>query len=501
MAPKYVLGLDAGSEGARCLVADLRGQPVAFASQPWSYDTPPDLAPLGKEFSPQAFWGVLCQVVREALGQAGVSPSDVLAVSATSQREGLVFLDSAGQEIYAGPNIDLRALIEGLSLDEEFGPQLYRITGHRPSFLFAPAKLRWFQNHRPRDYERIAHVLPLNDWITYRLCREVAISPSSAGEAGLLDIARRAWPRELTQVFDLPQALRPPLAEAGARVGRVTAGAAEQTGLAPGTVVALGGPDTQCGLLGMGVVEEGQAGLVAGWSASLQMALAQPLLDEQARIWTGCHLLPGKWVLEGSLGEAGSVYRWLKELLLPSADYDLLEQLARGVPPGAEGAMALLGPQAMDMGHLGVRLGGILFPVPLTVGKMEPRHLIRAFLENLCFAARANARQLEEIAGLEIKAFSLGGGLARSQLLAQILAHVLYRPVRASQFPHVSALGAAMCAAVAVIHSSLEDACRAMQPPFRTWEPEVERAAEYQECYQRWLKLSQEMARLSQEVL
>ncbi|MBI4297330.1 MAG: hypothetical protein HY676_02225 [Chloroflexi bacterium] len=504
MATKYLMGLDAGSEGCRCLIVDLQGQAVAFASRSWSYETPGDLAPLGREFDPRTFWRAIAQTIQDALAASGASPKDILAVSATSQREGLVFLDAQGQEIYAGPNVDLRAFMEGMALDEEFGQEIYAITGHRPSFLFAPAKLRWFCSQRPKDFERIACALPLDGWVTYRLCGEAAVAVSSVGEVGLLDISQGDWSERLRKLLDLPSGIYPPLGSAGARVGVVTPRAAQETGLAPGTPVALGGADTQCGLLGMGVYAEGQGGIVAGWSASLQLPLERPLIDKESRIWTGCHAFPGRWVVEGNAGEVGSVYRWLKDILFPgdgSEGYVSLEAAAQASPLGAEGTLALLGPQLMDMGRLGLRLGGFLFPVPRSLGAVSRGHLARAFLENLAFALRANCAQLEAISGIEVSGMHVGGGLSRSHLLGHILAHVLYRPVKVSAQPHVSTLGAAMAAGAATVYSSLEEACQAMLPPFQTYEPEALIAAEYQECYGRWQKLAQGLEQLGPEVL
>jgi len=178
-----------------------------------------------------------------------------------------------------------------------------------------------------------------------------------------------------------------------------------------------------------------------------------------------------------------------------------MEAEADKAPLGADGALALLGPQLMDMSNVGVKLGGFFFPVPRTVGQVGRGHLARAFLENLAFALRANRDRLEAISGLTLDDFRLGGGFSRGSLFPQVLADVLNKPVKAPAFPHVSALGAAMAAAASCAYSSLEEACKAISPTFRTYEPRVVQAAEYQECYERWLKLAKAMDDLGQEVL
>ncbi len=130
-----------------------------------------------------------------------------------------------------------------------------------------------------------------------------------------------------------------------------------------------------------------------GWSAPVQMVLDSPVIDVEARTWTSCHLFPQRWLLESSTGEAGNVYRWLSELLFDSSNgqvYDIMDKLALESPPGAEGVKAFIGPQATNMSSLGMRYGGFLFPVPTSVTNVSKAHLVRAALENLSYAIKAN---------------------------------------------------------------------------------------------------------------
>ena len=452
MSPKAngcVLAIDWGSGSVRAAAVDLRGRQVGFEQAPLVPDTPPELAPFGKEFRPEKVWRLVVKVVRGALKGARVKGSQVLAVSATSQREGIALLDRDGHELYLGPNIDVRALLEGQVIDQEHGGEVYRTTGHTPSLLFAPARLRWFAQHRPGLFHQVRWVLPLDGWITFRLTGEAAAERASAGEAGLLDIRRRAWARDLLGRLDVPAQALPPLVDAGAIVGGMTRKAAGEFRLPVGTPVVAGGPDTQCGLLGMGVIAPGQIGIVAGTTAPVQMALSQPAMDAAARTWTGLHVLPERWVLESTVTDAGGAYRWLGEILGEGAadPFESLEKLAAKAPPGVNGVVGHLGPRLGDMSDLSPRWGGFLFPVPFFVGPVERGHLVRGALENLAFAVKANIAQLEAISGCAPPGVALGGGMARSRVLAGMLADVLGTEVSRFRTHEVTAAGAAMCAA------------------------------------------------------
>jgi autoinducer 2 (AI-2) kinase len=492
----YLLAFDAGTSAGRCALFDREGRLVARSYHPWGYTSPPELAPMGKEFDPAAFWDLLAGAARDCLRQAGISAERVAAVSATSQREGMVFLDRAGAAIYAGPNIDLRGLFGGLAIDEAHGAEVFATTGHLPSLLFGPARLAWFRDNAPEAYAAIALVLPIDAWVVHRLCGEAAVSPASANECGLVALETRTYATDLLETLDLRTDFLPPLAETGTLAGRLTEAVAAATGLRPGTPVAVGGPDTQCGLLGMSLTDPGALGIVAGSTMPLQQTVGAPLRHESAALWTGCHVIPDGWVVESGAGDAGHGYAWLAALLsgallrgapAPESAYGELEAAAAAVPPGGEGALAFLGPGVMDMSNLKALTGGTLHPVPVGLTGLGAGHLARAALENLAFAMRANADQLAALAGVRAGVAHLCGGLSRSRLLGEIAAAVLERPVRPQEAPEATALGAAIAAAVAAgLYPDLRSAAAAMTRPAAPIEPDPSLAAEYTDHYERW---------------
>jgi sugar (pentulose or hexulose) kinase len=55
MPASHILVIDAGTSGVRCLVTDLEGNIISLCYQKWDYQSPDDIAPLGKEFNTDAF--------------------------------------------------------------------------------------------------------------------------------------------------------------------------------------------------------------------------------------------------------------------------------------------------------------------------------------------------------------------------------------------------------------------------------------------------------------
>ena len=480
---EVVLGIDLGSTSVRCLITDLKGRPVSLCSRAWFSYTPEELAPLGREFAAEQLWQTICETIQEALQKIG--GGKLVGVSATAQREGVVFLDRRGRELYAGPNLDLRALSEGAQLDQEFGGQIHSLTGHLPSFLFAPAKLKWFKKHRPEIYSQIATVLSLDGWIIYRLTGELVGEFCAFGELGLLDIHAHQRSPELEELLQIPDAF-PRLGRAGERAGGINRKAASETGLPEGVPVSLGSSDTQCGLLGLGLRQVGEVGIITGWSCAIQMLLDRPVFDR--RLWTGGYPLSGTWVLESNAGDLGSAWHWLGEIL--GEDEARMDRLAEKALR-CSGTLAWLSPQAMDMTQLGMRWGGFLFPLPPQLAGVDRASLIRAALEGLCFAIKANLLQLEEVSGERARRIGLGGGLAQSRTFSQILPQVLGQPVLQARLKEISALGAVICAAAGADRfPSLEEAQEAMKAELQLLEPDPRASLEYAEEFDRWTRLA-----------
>ena len=474
-----VLVIDAGSSFIRCHLVESDGRITMSASRPWTYVSDPAVSHLAREFDTQACWTSICEAIHECVTGQG----RIAAIAITSQRQSIVMLDSNSNVLYAGPNTDLRAVFEGAALDHDHGDLLYRTTGHRPAFMMAAGKLAWLRDHQPDSYERVSRVFPLADWIAFKLTGNLGCEPTLGAGAGLLDFSRRAWATDMFDQLGLPL---PPVPIRDATQPASTL--AEPTaGIPAGIPVVVAGADTQCSFVGTGALDAGCAGIVAGWSATVQLLVSRPLLSEDMTTWSSCFQTPGLWTVESSAGDAGNAYRWLASTLFDSDEspFERMDSLAESAPVGSDGVMAMLGPSAMDMSSLGMRMGGLVFPVPMTLGGPTRAHLVRATLEGLAYALRANLEQAERVAGIPTHGVSLSGGMTRTESFVRITADIIGRTLEVSDSPESTAIGAANVARLAIGElSSLPDAETA------TWtvDPDLHTAADYEDLYQAWLQ-------------
>ena len=440
-----ILALDVGTSSCHCLLADDEGSSLAAASSPIAYHTPENCSELAREFDPTQVLTSLGGLIAQVLGQSGVSPGSIDTMVLTSQRQGLVLLDSDGVELACSPNIDLRAVFEGASIDEQRGEQVYRTTGHTPSLILAPARLAWFERHEPGIFQRIDAVLSVAGWLMYRLTGRKLGERCMEGEAGLLNISSGARCHRLLDSLGFPRGLLPSMPGRGAPHRSAAGPLAQEWGLKKDTEVILAGPDTQCGLLGMGLTHPGQVGALLGWSGAIQAITSAPCLHPDRATWAGRYLLDDLWVAEANLGEVGSSYTWLKDLLLgPDAPISQADDLASGVPEDGSGILTCLGPGPESAFSAGLRRGGILFPTPFSYRQPTAAGFFKAALENIAFSAKANLASLDQLTGKTTDLLHIGGGMARSNVMASTLADVLGLPVRRSRTPQATARGAVL---------------------------------------------------------
>jgi sugar (pentulose or hexulose) kinase len=149
--------------------------------------------------------------------------------------------------------------------------------------------------------------------------------------------------------------------------------------------------------------------------------------------------------------------QFLDRILGPKPDWARLEREARACPPGVGGAMVL--PFIAPEPSLGVSKPRLEW-IP-----GEPKEAgakFRASLEALAYLIALGVRAHEE-AGQKIARITVSGGIARSDLMGEILASVLDRPLERLQSSEGPALGAAVTA-LAAYESHLRRARRIERP-------------------------------------
>jgi sugar (pentulose or hexulose) kinase len=493
---RYVLALDFGHGGGKALFLDLDSDKRFLAYKGWSYFSPEGDS-YRKEFVADEFFDILCNLVKDLVKKHKIKPEDVVGISTACMRHAYVFLDSNGKEVYAGPNTDIRGLFYQDVVEQDVKLDLYKITGQGPALMYMPARLLWFKNEKPEVFEKIHYGLNIGDWLIYRLSGIIATEPSLASATMAFDLEKKTWLSEVLDVLGLNNINLPEIHNAGEQIGELKTDVAKKMNLKPGIPVVIGGGDTHLGLLACSGLYDGDIGVVAGTSTPVMMVLSKPVVDEKKRIWTGCHVLKDKWVLEGNGQMGGLSYQWLKnnfEVLLEKKDqevYAYMEKLASKVPPGSDDMVASLGAEIFNLNEINiVRPAIFTFQQPGHVMNTSPAtfgHFIRATLENVSYAIRGNIEQMEEISNKKSDELKVTGGMSRSTLWLEILSGVTGKKVKAGKVEDGTLLGCAMCAAVGSgIYKDFEEAAKEMVEIKKEISADKEQVEIYNKTYNNW---------------
>ena len=426
-------------------------------------------------------------------------------------REGMVLYDADGHEIWACPNVDSRAAAEATRLVASGDARrLYEQGGDWVS-ITSPARLLWIRAHEPDIFGRIAHLGMLSDWVLYRLSGRFVTDPSSGSSSNLFDLRTRSWSDTSLALVGLSPDVVPDVLEPGTVVGPVTARAAEETGLAVGTPVVVGGADTQLGLVGIGVVGPDRLTLVGGSFWQLTVVTDEPLIDPLARVRTLCHSVPGLWMTEGIGFYCGIAMRWFRDAFCePEREeaarrgvdpYVVMEEAAARVPPGSEGITAIFS-NVMDAKRWVQASPSFLgFDVDRPAASNRSA-CIRALEEQAAYTARGHLSIISELTGQTYDELVFTGGAAKGQLWPQIVADVVGLPVRVPAVKESTALGAALYAGIGVgLHRDLAEVTSALVRTERTFEPGADARITYDERYAAWRSLYPRILDLSESGL
>ena len=506
----HTLAIDLGTGSCRAIIFDEEGRQVATGQREWSHAVLPG-APGSQVFDTAHNWELVCACTREAIATSGLVPHDIAAVSTTSMREGMVLYDAAEREIWACPNVDSRAITQADELVRSGAARRIFERGGDWVAITSPARFLWIREHQPEVFAAIAHVGLLSDWALYRLTGRFVTDPSSGSSSNLFDLRTRAWSPESLAEIGLSPAVVPEVLEPGTVVGPLSARAADETGLAAGTPVVVGGADTQLGLVGIGVVQPGHLTLVGGSFWQLTIVTDAPLIDPQARVRTLCHAVPGQWMTEGIGFYCGIVMRWFRDAFCDPEmaeaqrrgvdPYAVMEEVAARVPAGSNGLLGIFS-NVMDA-HRWVQAApsfvGFDVDDPSRTGRPAA---IRAIEEQAAYASRGHLEIIEELTGRRYDAVTFTGGAAKGSLWPQIVADVLGLPVAIPAVKESTALGAALFAGVgAGLYANIGEVASRLARIEGTVEPDPASQPIYDESYARWRQVYPQLLDLSERRL
>jgi len=489
--PENLLAIDNGTQSARALVFDPRGNLLAKQRVPIEpyYSTAPGLA----EQDPEIFWRAVCEACQSLWAQ-GVDKSSLAAVALTTQRSTVINVDKNCKPLRPAIIWLDQRRTEGLKPVGGLWGAAFAVTGasETVAYLQAEAEANWIRTHQPEVWKETHKYLFLSGYLTYRLVGQFVDSVACQVGYVTFDYKAQAWAKSWDwkwQAVPLEKRILPDLVPAASPLGVISAEAASATGLPQGLPLIAAAADKATEVLGAGCLEPHIGCLSYGTTVTINTTHKKyieviPLLPPYPAA------VPGQYSFEIQVQRGYWMVTWfkhefgLREQKLADErgiePEDLFDELVHSVPPGSDGLV--LQPYWSP---------GLRFPGPEARGAIigfsdvhTRAHIYRAILEGLAYAMREGAERTAKRSGIPVTELRVAGGGSQSDAALQLTADVFGLPASRPHVYEASGLGAAIDAAVgAGIHPDFPTAIREMTHVRETFEPDANAHRRYDDLY------------------
>ncbi len=424
--------VDIGTGNARVGVATTSGEILSIKRENVHYETDTNYEE-SIFFNPNELWDQILRLATAALKEAG--DVQINAITATSQREGIVVIDAAGNSLLGMPNIDHRGRKwEKDLLDKD---TVYELSGRDPTSLFSAFKLVGVREVYPELYAQIACVMSISDWIQYKFSGVTCYEHSQASETLLYDVANKQWSQTLLDLFQLPAAILPELKDATSILGNILPALAAQLGINPTAAIVVGGGDTQLAIRSM-EPSANDVVIVSGTTTPIIKIVDSYEKDEDQRTWTSRHIDASNFILEANAGVTGLNYQRLKEIFYPNEGYDVIEKELEDASYSQ--CVASLGSLIADEEEP-LTKGGFIFNAPVS-HQLTRGSFVFAILWDIACSIYENYKFLCAVSPHQESYIWACGGGVESRKLRQFIANLFGKSIKIRDtFRQASVLG------------------------------------------------------------
>ncbi len=499
MSNSYFMGLDFGTQGVRCGVTDGQGNILNYSEQKYKTTYP---KPGWAEQSP-ADWVEKMQAsisdCYEKLGQDVFSNIKGMCVCATSSTVIPVSEDGA----FLSDAIlwmDNRSVEQARRINAT-GHEVLKHCGKEVSVEWIVPKMMWLKENKPELYRRADRLVEQQDYINHHFtgCWCASVSQSTCKSNYVEE--KGGYAPEFFEAIGFPDFFEKANLEVikqAQPVGVLLDEIADRYHLSRGTVLYQGGVDAHVNMIGLGVVNPGETGVVMG-SSFVHLSLMDSEVFNDG-IWGPYKdaIIPDMYCMEGGQVSAGSITKWfLNEFKVDGENpYGIMAQEAAGVPAGSEGVIALDFFQGNRTPYKDPTAKGVFYGLTLSHTRA---HLYRAVLESVAYGTRNIIESMESDQN-KINKIRGCGGVVFNPLWLKIIADVTGKPiVLTEQSANAGVLGCAVIASVGSgMYENFPQACEHMVHVTQVVEPDAQAHEEYSEIYAKYLDLYQSLKHLNE---
>ena len=497
-----IAGLDIGTTGCKITVFEQDGTCLGKAYQ----DYPVKRGISEHEVDAEA----ILEAVFSVMKKIGECHPDIAGMGVTSFGETFVLTDAEGKPLHkAMLYTDPRGSEERKELEKKLGGKnIASITGVKPHEMYSLPKIMWMKRNRPEIYEKAVHAFLMEDYVVFALTGTAQIDYSLASRTMAFDIVSLKWSDEMFRAADVDQNLMSKTVPTGTSAGKITAKAAEATGMNPDMQIVSISHDQISAAVGAGVFSSDQAVDGAGTVECITPvydALPDLELMYRGNYAVVPYVIPGKYVCYAFSYTGGALIQWCVDTLAKKETeqaremgisvHEYLERM-NGKESGCRDAatceptgllvlphFAGAATPYMDTGSKGALLG---LTAATTVGD-----IYRACMEGVVYEMQLNMEYLDG-SGVNPHMLHASGGGAKSEIWMQMKSDILNIPITALKTVDAGTVGSAMLTGiVAGCFKDLEDAASYMVEKKQVYYPNREMHEKYMKIYERYRRLYQ----------
>jgi L-xylulokinase len=476
---KYLLGIDYGGTVTKAAVFGSDGRQVSVYSEKTDVAFSAD----GRcEIDPVRLKKTVMSVIRGAVAESGIAPSDVACVGISGHGKRLYVTDKSGEPVFCGI---LSSDRRGGEISERWkrdgtSDRAKKLTLQDADAPLPPVLLRWLKENEPDAYKRIGRVFEAKDYIRFLLTGEAYAEVTDYSGAGLMDLVNQRFDPKITDIFGISEIYGaiPPAVHSADLCGFITAEAAQLCGLEKGTPVSGGMFDIDACAVALSAAVPGDICVITGtWSINEYISASPVIADDGTR--NSLFALPGRYLIEQSSPTSAGNLDFFIGTVFGGMPYEEADMLVKECPyNGVIFTPYLYGTNSKAKT---AALSGLT--------RAHTRaDILRAVFEGVAFSHKLHFDALCAHRDAP-ETVLMGGGVCSSAVWTQMFADVLGVRLRTSSAKELGALGAAVCAAVcAGIYPDLQTAEKSMTGDGAVYEPDPAANAVYREKYGKFLE-------------
>ncbi len=439
----YILALDQGTTSSRAVLVDKKGKIVSSEQKEFPQIFPkPGLV----EHDPEQIYQSQIEVAKKAIDSC-CKPKDIQAIGITNQRETTVVWNRKTSKPICNAIVwQDRRTAPICEMLKKYEKLFQKKTGLLMDPYFSGTKIHWIleniEGARELAQKKELAFGTIDSWLIWKLTKLHITDVTNASRTLLFNIHTLSWDDELLDILNIPKSLLPEVRSSSEVYGKtsVFSGSIPITGIAG---------DQQAALFAQCCFKKGTAKITYGTGCFMLMQMGKdPILSKNHLLTSIAWQIKDQvnYVLEGSVFNAGTVIKWLKDNLGIVNSYKEFDQLVESTP-STEGvyfvpAFTGLGAPYWDPYIRGMILG-------LSRGTTAA-HIARAALDGIAFQGYDVLKAMVQDTNIFLREIRVDGGVSVSDCLMQKQSDVIQTKILRPKIKETTAMGAAYLAGLAI---------------------------------------------------